>query len=258
MRQAAICASPRTLGVMSKERVPCMFCSAEDERHSTAHVIPESLDGSNAPIGRLGATCSACNQYFGQKVESKALRSFPFIGFRVLAGIPSKKGSLPRINTSIGIVRATGTLGIVELQPRDDDISHRAATGAVSQLRVVAEVTEPLAVCRMLLKIGLEQLGKHFYEVATSERMLAARNFARRPGRGDRWWFILQSNPNEYAFSSETPREFSVEIVEREGVLISVLHMTGISSMIPLESRALPPAATELPEPEFRTVWAVC
>jgi hypothetical protein len=110
----------------------------------------------------------------------------------------------------------------------------------------------------MLLKIGLEQLGKHFYEVAISDRVLAARQFARRPGRGDRWWFILQSKPNEYVFGSEAPREFSVEIVEREGVLVSVLHMTGISSMIPLEPTALPPAAGELPEPEFRTVWAVC
>lgn len=243
---------------MNEERVPCMFCSAEDDRHSTAHVVPESLGGSNAPVGRPGATCNACNQYFGQKVESKALRSFPFIGFRVLAGIPSKKGALPHAGTSIGAVYATGTPSIVELQPRDNEISCRVSTGEVSQFRVVAEVTEPLAVCRMLLKIGLEQLGKHFYEVATSDRVLAARQFARRPGRGDRWWFILQSKPNEYVFSSEGPKEFSVEIVEREGVLVSALHMTGISSMIPLEPRALPPAAGELPEPEFRTVWAVC
>ncbi len=243
---------------MNEERVPCMFCSAEDDRSSTAHVVPESLGGSNAPVGRPGATCNACNQYFGQKVESKALRSFPFIGFRVLAGIPSKKGALPYAGASIGAAHATGTLGIVELEPRDNEITCRISTGEVSQLRLVADVTEPLAVCRMLLKIGLEQLGKHFYEVAISDCVLAARKFARRPGRGDRWWFILQSEPNEYVFGSEEPREFSVEIVEREGVLISVLHMTGISSMIPLEPRALPPAAGALPEPEFRTVWAIC
>ncbi len=243
---------------MNEERVPCIFCSAEDGPHSIAHVVPESLGGSNAPVGRPGATCNACNQYFGQKVESKALRSFPFIGFRVLAGIPSKKGALPHIGTLIGAVHATGTPGIVELQPRDNEFICRVSTGEVSQLRVVAEVTEPLAVCRMLLKIGLEQLGKHFYEVATSDRVLAARQFARRPGRGDRWWFILQSKPNEYVFDSEAPRQFSVEIVEREGVLVSALHMTGISSMIPLEPKALPPAVGELPEPEFRTVWAVC
>lgn len=73
---------------MNEERVPCIFCSAKDGPHSIAHVVPESLGGNNAPVGRPGATCSACNQYFGQKVESKALRSFPFIGFRVLAGSP--------------------------------------------------------------------------------------------------------------------------------------------------------------------------
>lgn len=243
---------------MNEIRVPCIFCLAEDDRHSTAHVVPESLGGSNAPVGRPGATCNACNQYFGQKVESKALRSFPFIGFRVLASIPSKKGKFPHIATSIGAVHATGVPGIVELQPRDNEIFSRISTGEASQLRIVAEVTEPVAVCRMLLKIGLEQLGKHFYEVATSDRVLAARQFARRSERGDRWWFILQSRPNEYVFGSEASKEFSVEIVEWDGVLVSVLHMTGISSIIPLESRALPPAAGELPEPEFRTVWAMC
>lgn len=232
--------------------------SAEDGPHSTAHVVPESLAGRNAPVGRPGATCNACNQYFGQKVESKALRSFPFIGCRILAGVPSKKGAFPHTGTSIGAVHATGVPGIVELQPRDNELSCRVSAGEVSQLRLVAEVTEPLAVCRMLLKIGIEQLGKHFFEVAISDRMLPARQFARRPVRGSRWWFILQSKPSEYVLGSGAPLQFSVEIFERDGVLVSALHIAGISSMIPLEPRALPPAAGELPEPEFRTVWAVC
>lgn len=243
---------------MNKEYVSCIFCSAQDNRNSIAHVVPESLWGSTAPVGRPGVTCQACNQYFGQKVESKALRSFPFIGFRVLAGIPSKKGVMPQTATLIGSVHATGTPGIVELQPRDNEISHRVSNGKISQLRIIAEVTEPLAVCRMLLKIGLEQLGKHFLEVAASNRVLAARNFARRPGPGERWWFILQSKPREYVFGADAPLEFPIEIVEREGILVAIMRMAGISSMIPLESGTLPPATGELPEPEFRTVWAVC
>ena len=100
-----------------------------------------------ALIGRPGVTCDACNQYFGQKVESKALRSFPFIEFRVLAGIPSKKGAMPSMATTIGDVHATGRMGIVELQPRTTEVASRIVTGEVSQLRLLAEVTEPLAVC---------------------------------------------------------------------------------------------------------------
>lgn len=117
---------------MNEERVPCLFCLAEDDRDSTAHVVPQSLGGSNAPAGRPGATCHACNQYFGQKVESKALRSFPFIGVRVLTGIPSKKGALPHLDTLIGAVHATGKRGVLELQPRDNEITRPVSTGEVS------------------------------------------------------------------------------------------------------------------------------
>lgn len=236
----------------------CIFCSDDGGPPSVAHIVPESLGGNGAPIGRPGVTCHGCNQYFGQKVESKALRSFPFIGFRVLAGVPSKKGTMPSMAATAGSVHSTRRPGVVEFEPRTQDVAGLVAAGGMSQFRVIAEVTEPLAVCRMLLKIGLEQLGKHFYEVALSERVGAAREFARRPKRGERWWFIIRSRPEEYVLGYEASPEFSVEIVEREGVLISAMHMTGVSTMVPLEPRASPPAVGELPEPEFRTVLVVC
>lgn len=243
---------------MNELTVPCMFCSAKGGRHSVAHIVPESLGGNGAPIGRPGVTCDECNQYFGQKVESKALRSFPFIGFRVLTGIPSKKGAKPSVATSLGAIQATGRPGVVELQPHNQEITRQVAAKELRQLRVLAEVTEPMAVCRMLLKIGLEQMGKHYYEVATSERVRTAREFARHPKRGERWWFILQSKPEDYILGAGATSEFSIEIVEREGVLFSAMHMTGVSTLVPLEQTALPPASGELPEPEFRTVLVVC
>lgn len=121
-------------------------------------------------------------------------------------------------------------------------------------MRLIAEVTEPLAVCRPLLKIGLEQLGKHFYEVAMSERVQAARDFARKPRRGDGRWFILRSNPEEYGPGGPERAESSIEVIEREGILLSVMHMLGVSPITPLERRALPAEGNELSEPEFRTV----
>lgn len=243
---------------MKQAAVTCIFCSAGGGRPSVAHIVPESLGGNGAPIGRPGATCDACNQYFGQKVESKALRSFPFIGFRVLHSVPSKKGAMPSMAITVGTVHATGRSGFLALEPRSQNIAGLVATGDMSQLRFIAEVNEPLAVCRMLLKIGLEKLGKHFYEVAVSERVKAARELARRPKRGEHWWFIIRGRPEKYCLSSEAPPEFSVEILERGSVLISTMHMTGISTMVPLEPRASPSEMDELPEPEFRTVLVVC
>lgn len=208
----------------------CIFCSTGGSYNSVAHIVPESLGGKHSPIGRPGVTCEACNQYFGQKIESQALRSFPFICFRLLVSVPSKKGRMPSVGVSIGDIHATGKIGTFNLEPRTKELSRLVVAGEVTQLRIIAEVTEPLAVCRMLLKIGLEQLGKHFYEVAVSDRVPA----------------VTQ------------PSESSIEIVERGGILISVMHMAGLSTIIPLERGILPPAKCELPEPEYRAVFAAC
>jgi hypothetical protein len=162
------------------------------------------------------------------------------------------------MGVSIGDIHATGKLGTIELEPRTEDLCRLVASGEVTQLLVIAEVTEPLAVCRMLLKIGLEQLGKHFYEVAASQRVRAAREFARRPRRGDSWWFLLRTTPEDYVLGNTPPSESSIEIVEHEGILVSVMHMPSMSTMIPLERGALPPENGDLPEPEYRTVFAVC
>ena len=101
----------RNVAQQERGNVTCIFCSTERSYRSIAHIVPESLGGKRSPIGRPGVTCDACNQYFGQKVESKALRSFPFIGFRVLTGVSSKKGTMPSMGTSIVDVHATGKLG---------------------------------------------------------------------------------------------------------------------------------------------------
>jgi len=102
---------------------------------------------------------------------------------------------MPFMKSSIGDIHATGNLGTLELEPRNEELGHLVAEAEVTQLRLIAEVTEPLAVCRLLLKIGLEQLGKSFYEVSVSERVRAAREFARRPKPGDGWWFLVVASP---------------------------------------------------------------
>lgn len=237
--------------------VVCIFCGG-GRCSSTAHIIPESLGGPNSPVGRAGVTCDSCNQYFGHKVESRALRSFPFTCFRVLQGVRSKKGALPNFAAMIGTVHASGVPGVVQVDPRSEKIGRMIADGQVTQFRLLAEITEPLAVCRMLLKIGLEQLGKHFYEVAASERVGAAREFARRPRRGDRWWFIVRTDPEKCIGKAMALADLSIEIIERGGVLVSVMKLPGISTLVPLEARALPPEPGSLVEPLYRTIMVMC
>ncbi|MBC8997148.1 HNH endonuclease [Pseudomonas sp. N40(2020)] len=234
----------------------CIFCHSS-ESSSVAHIVPESLGGKNAPIGRPGVTCDRCNQYFGQKVESKALHSFPFNGYRLLQGVPSKKGRFVRMDTMFGKVEASGAPGIIQLEPRNDELKNLVKTGRVSQFHLIAEVSEPLAVVRMLLKIGLEQLGKHFYDVAVSSRVEEARAFARRPGRGDNWWFVLCTNPSE-VFDTKIQDEVSIEIREQEGILVSIMHLPGVTTIVPLEKRAIPPTSASLLEPRYRIIRTTC
>ncbi|MGO4416961.1 HNH endonuclease, partial [Cupriavidus sp. KB_39] len=183
---------------MESHIVACIFCGNRGISKSRSHIIPESLGGPHSPIAPFGITCDGCNQYFGQKVESFALRSFPFIGYRLLESIPSKKNRMVSIPSTIGVIRASGTSGKLELEPRSPRVAQHVVAGHICSFRFSAEVTDALAVCRMLLKIGLELLGKHFYEVAISERVRRAREFARRPRLGERWWFIIHSDPSAH------------------------------------------------------------
>ncbi|WP_338802205.1 HNH endonuclease [Pseudomonas sp. RSB 5.4] len=234
----------------------CIFCHS-NESSSVAHIVPESLGGKNSPIGRPGVTCDRCNQYFGQKVESKALQSFPFNGYRLLKGVPSKKGRFVRMDTTLGQVQASEAPGIIQLEPRNGQLKNLVETERVSQFHLIAEVTEPLAVVRMLLKIGLEQLGKHYYDVAVSDRVEEARVFARRPARSDNWWFVLFTEPSEI-LDTKVQGESAIEIREQKGVLVSVMRLPGVTTIVPLEKRALPPTQGSLPEPLYRIIQVVC
>ena len=209
-------------------------------------------------MGKPGVTCDACNQYFGQKVESKALMSFPFIGHRIFTGVPTKKGRMPQTLGSLGTVMATGQIGAIELEPRTEELRIRVKAGEVTEMRLIAEITEPLAVCRMLLKIGLELLGKYFYETARSERVAAAREFARRPKRGSGWWFVIKSTPEEYLSIPYDTQSSSIEIIETRGVLCSVMRMPGVSTMIPLELGLSPPIALGNHDPYVRVIRCSC
>jgi hypothetical protein len=231
----------------------CIYCGTRGASTSIAHIIPASLGGTFSPIAPSGVVCDARNQYFGQKVESAALASFPFRELRTFLGMPTKKGKMTHLESTLGRIHSTGVPGCIQIEPRDAASAEAIVRGSVSQFRIPAEVSEPIAVCRMLLKIGLEMLGKYLYDIAISERLDSARAFARRPSRGSKWYFILLSQPS-MLFASHSPWE--VEIREIQGVLCSVVRMPSAMALVPLENGSLPPSDVELAAPEYRIVWA--
>ena len=231
----------------------CIYCGSTDERQSIAHIVPESLGGKCSPVLAPGVVCHKCNQYFGQKVEAKALASFPFLQCRALSAVPTKKGRQAFFGTSLGKVTSGGSPGLIDIIPRSKEVDEKIQSGEISAFVSLAQVTEPLSVCQMLLKIGIEFLAKHQYDLAISDRFADARSFARSPRRGDSWWATIRCDPALLFSFTDTQNE--LEILEYQAIPLFVLRMSGVQAMVPLERCRL---ESELSEPEFMVVRAVC
>lgn len=238
--------------------IACIFCGSKGPFKSTSHIVPESLGGPNSLIAPAGITCDVCNQYFGQKIECKALGSFPFSIYRTINSVPTKKGKMTSIQADIGAVHASGKPGTFAVDPSREAVAIAIQNDEITSFRIVAEVTEPLASCRMLIKMGLELLAKHSYGVATSDRVSHAVTYARRPKRGDGWWFALHLDPEKVITAHQAPGEdaFSVEIIERGGLLCSIFRLPGITALTPLEQCH---PISSLPDgPLYRLIQVTC
>ncbi|WP_413816631.1 HNH endonuclease [Piscinibacter gummiphilus] len=235
----------------------CIFCSADGPFATLSHVIPESLGGRHSPTARPGTTCDPCNQYFGQKVESKALQSYPFTIFRLLSSVRSKKGRLHSERIVAGQVQASGRPGNVTLALAEDVAAeHFYPAEESGTFRLLAEVKEAPEVARLLIKIGLEMLAQTDHELALSSRFDSARSFCRRPGRGTEWWFALQTDPQAMIQSMKSrTTECQVEVGEVQGMPYSTLRFPGLRTLVPLEPAAHP---SEWPEndPNLRIIKA--
>jgi len=235
----------------------CIFCRSEGPFHTVSHIIPESLGGRHSPIAREGTTCDACNQYFGQKVESKALQSFPFSIFRLLSSVPSKKGRLHKELSVAGELMASGSPGFVHLHPNNEEaLDSLQGTGQPGQFRLLAEISEPPEVSRLLLKVGLEMLAQQHYTLVQSSRFDAARVFCRSPKRSSSWWFIIETNPDTMVHSLKSrSAQCQVEVGTTNGAFFSVLRLPGLALFTPLEL-ALPPENWATNDPNSRVVHA--
>ena len=237
----------------------CIFCDKTADGASVSHILPASLGGEQWACLPDGLVCSGCNQYFGEKVESFALGSFPFLPFRLLLGIPTRKGCAPTMQTHLGIVRSSPISGEIGIDPLSQEIHSAIESGRISQLRILAEPTEPVAVCRMLVKMGLEVVAANSYEDARNKRFDSVRTFARFPVRGAEWWWFMTTD-HEQMFAKF---RYGITIADWvQGVSLSVhqfeqfeafrLQLLDMVIFIPLDARVMPPNMIDFPEPEYR------
>ena len=239
----------------------CIFCREPADASRIEHILPESLGGSAClPAGLV---CAKCNQYFGSKVEQLALGSFPFLIFRLLLGIPTKHGKAPFMKTRLGTVRASGAPGLIGLDPASEEIDHAVTSGEITQFRIIAEPSEPLAVCRLLLKMGLEVLASNDHQAALSERFDPARAFARAPQKNQRWWFFMDCDPakllprfQEGVTQEEWEIGVDLSIVSMEGHQVFHLRLLDMSLITPLEPVFEPALELRTNEPQWR-LWEV-
>lgn len=237
----------------------CIYCDKSASGSSVSHIFPASLGGEEWACLPDGLVCSQCNQYFGEKVESRALQSFPFLPFRVFLGIPTKKGKPPKMSTYLGLIEGDGHAGHVGITPHNAALEAGINEGAITQMRIAAEPTEPEAICRMLVKMGLEVVAADSPSDARSPKFDSARNFARHPKKGSQWWFLVMTDHAKLFTKFRGGLSMHDWI---NGVSLSVskfpefeafrLQLLDMIILTPLDGRVQPPVMDELPEPEYQ------
>lgn len=215
----------------------CILCKETDGLFTTVeHVVPESLGGGSWSELPSGLVCDACQNYFGTKVERDALADHPFLLLRTILALPTKKRKAPWLVDPLeGRVESAGQPGLLLYEPSSfiPDPSQKAV------MRFLAQPTNPRAVCRLLLKMGIEALAFESADEALHERFDAARALAR--GRSnERWWYL------EFDRASSEVQWFSGELAEGEspvelyvsepspGIETVVLNFGPVTLMAPL------------------------
>lgn len=169
------------------------------------------------------------------------------------------------MQTRLGTLRSGVSAGLVGIDPCSSEIEDALDAGEITQMRILAEPTEPLAVARMLVKMGLEVVASDNEDHAQEPRFDSARTFARYPERGTAWWWFMGTD-HEKLFTKfrrgVTLREW------QQGVSLSVhqfpdfeafrLQLLDMVIFTPLDVRVAPPDMSEFPEPDNRLFEVAC
>lgn len=221
----------------------CLFCNAPSSKSVLEHIIPQSLGGCDEEAAVRGLVCAKCNNYFGSHIERAALSSFPFNVYRVMNAVVTKKGRPASLPIMQGRMLSTPTPNIVELVPGDEAIHQGVMNGNITQCRVLAEVAEELAVCRLLLKMGCEHLATIDTPTAHGERLASARTFVRAPKKGSSWWFLLLSDPSRFQQEGQA----FLDVVEMQGALMVHFHGICFDLLSPLVEGVAPSPDLDAP-----------
>ncbi len=238
----------------------CIFCLSENGQFNTReHILPESLGGGDWAVLPDGLYCDRCQNRFGSSIEQQALGDYPFSLFRVLMGIPTKRGNAAWLKSWEGILRGSSVPGTIGYDPTTPFLS-ATMSGKKTAMRVLAEPLKPSFICRTLLKMGLEVIASDNRDDVFDARFDNARQYALTGDKQGVWWYLQRED--EVAASSYIKYGFSVEDWERDVKLETVmidddaevfhLKLLFLDMFVPLEQRIQHQQLNNLPEPEYR------
>ena len=231
----------------------CIFCRQETTGgRRVEHIIPESVGGGDWCVLPPGVVCDFCNQYFGSKIEGVAAADFPLNMIRLMNGVITKKRKWATLPHYKGLLEARPIPGTIGLECASDEIEQRIMNGQITQLRVLAQTRHPALLCRMLLKIGIETIAYDNIFDALSERYDAARQFARAPRRGSRWWFLYCGDIGAGLNIAANTKPMSTGIHDCGGGEVALIEMFDFSFVVPMTANVIADDLQSLPEPQYR------
>jgi hypothetical protein len=180
----------------------CLFCRSQGPFSTEEHVIPESL--GNTDLILRGEVCDACQRYFGKEVERYVLSKTPIGFWRVLLGIRTKRGKLPRIDLSVpyrrqgifpeyapdydnGIGFSAHDERSVSIDIDDPAIIRGIISGERTRFRFVMSPKHLVQIGRFLGKVALELLCLADRVNARAPKYNSLREYARFGARRDIW-----------------------------------------------------------------------
>jgi hypothetical protein len=236
----------------------CILCKGADGPFTTVeHSVPESLGGGHWSELPPGLVCDSCQNYFGTKVECRALGDHPFLLLRTLLALPTKKGRAPWLDHSFeGKLESAGTPGRLYYAPAP----HIRSPSEKSVMRFIAHPKEPRAVCRFLLKMGIEAIAFDTPDDALHERFDAARAVARGKSNA-KWWYLEcdeMTSAAEWFSGRQSEGESLVELSVAtpapgiEAVVFKIGPVTMIAPLLP----NIHPDVAQAYEDHWRLVWS--
>ncbi len=238
----------------------CIFCKSTIGPFNTReHILPESLGGADWAILPEGLFCDQCQNRFGSSIEQQALADYPFSLFRVLLGIPTKKGKSPWLKSWEGRIEGSSELGAIGYDP-SPIFKEAVEQYRKTVMRIPAYPLKPDMICRTLLKMGIEVVAADRSEVVFDPKFDAARDYALLGQKTGDWWYLQKEDmpaASHYITEGITPEECAANIL-LETIMIEdtaeVFHLKllYLDLLTPLESIIQPPPKENLQEPEYR------